>query len=180
MNHHHRPAIPWCYPHAGLNPSTAPVSPVWGILEALSQQPTLCATSELGRVIADRGVLRRAKQPVPAAPSSTPVAGMASLDHPDHPPLRETVTSATKEVPDPLRQAWGRDCLAQQGLQQISAWLRKLQGVQTGSHPRAWCRCKAPQRRRATGSTSLSAPARPSPPSQTSPARRRQGPPACL
>ena len=53
-----------------------------------------------GHVCADGGVLRRAKQRVPATPPSTPAAGMASADRWDTPPLRETVTSVTKEVPN--------------------------------------------------------------------------------
>lgn len=60
----------------------------------------MAAVSDILHVCTDEGVLCRAKQRIPATPPSTPAAGMASHDQWDAPPLRETVTSVTKEVPN--------------------------------------------------------------------------------
>lgn len=88
--------------HAGLSP---PVSFLYAPQE-YSQQPPLDATAEVVHVSAERELLRRAKQPIPAAPPNTPAAGMASPEHWDSPPLRETVTSVTKEVPCHCARPW--------------------------------------------------------------------------
>ena len=96
---HHRPAFLCWYLHAGVSPHGAPKG-------VLSQKFTLDATAEVVHVSAERELLRRAKQPIPAAPPNTPAAGMALPEHRDGTPLRETVTSVTKEVPRHCTRPW--------------------------------------------------------------------------